>query len=451
MTNFCSLANWSRMHQANKLLLISAMATLTACGGGGGSDTTVLPPAESVITSTYHVIGSIEHENAAQLSFALARLDRTDNQYVVAAGLLYSHNPPANYAAPVRIFRIGIDGSGEDATQKILGETPTAATAKPLIADFNNDGIDDIFLAGMLDHSGTAAGVAWISRPGQTHRKLVLPTQVWTHDAVAVDIDHDGDTDVVNSHGQMWINDGSGNFSFRDHHWNINFGTGHWMHGSGVCAGDFNRTGRTQLVITDLSQDGNIGPKADTVIYELGTDLQPVREHVLPMPILDRNTTKEISHEVTCLVADVNNDAWPDILVFGRPLPEKGSNWTNQGNVQILLNRGGWQFEDATAQWLPNYNTNHAIAYMPMALDLNNDGRVDFWFTSFSNHIESQMSVWINRNTGLAGVFKDVIADTRASGGMIPLRTSTGWRMVYAKMNAKSMTFYTSKSLYQIN
>lgn len=437
----------------NALTLVLC-AMLSACGGGGAdsnnsntSTLTVQPSNEP----TYNVLGSISYDHAAMLNFDVARLTATDDHYVVVAGLLYSSNPPANHPAPVRIFRVGADGRGEDATVKILGETPTVATAFPLIADFNRDGIDDIFLAGTLDHSGNAPGVAYISRAGQTHRRINLPDSVWSHDVVSVDIDHDGDLDVVNNHGQMWLNDGQGNFVFRDHHWNLNHGAGHWMHGSGVCAGDFNRTGRTQLVITDLMQDSFISPKADTVIYELDNNLQPTREHVLPMPILDRNTQTERGHEITCVVTDINNDSWPDIVVFGRPLPQGSSGWTNQSSIQILINRGAWQFDDVTATMIPNYNTNHAVAYLPLAQDLNGDGRVDFWLTSFSNHMGSQMSVWLNRGTNFVSVLDSVIASTQASGGMIPIKSGTGWRMVYAKMNSGSMTFYTSKLVYQIN
>ena len=425
---------------------------LTACGGGGSDSPIAMvdTPAPPQVPD-YHVIGTVTTTHAPLLNFLQARLDRSDATYVVAAGLLYSSNPPANYDAPVRVFRINADGTGQDVTATMLEGAATAATAKPLIADFNGDGIDDIFLAGMLDHSGNAPGVAWISRMGQSHRRAELPQQTWSHDVVAVDIDHDGDLDVVNSHGQMWINNGAGTFEFRDHHWNVNFGAGHWMHGSGVCAGDFNATGRTQLVITDLMQDSYKSPKADTVIYELDTTLQPIREHVLPVPVLDRNTATEASHDVTCMVTDVNNDARPDILIFSRPWSHNGV-WSNTSAVQVLINRGNWQFDDATAQILPGYSVSQHVTYTPQALDLNSDGQTDLWFSSFDWQTGQATTAWVNRGTrGFESALAASIVAARANGGMIPVRLSQGWRLVFARVQGNTVTFYSTTAVHQIN
>jgi hypothetical protein len=438
-------------------LTLVLCAMLSACGGGSDSSlpsvtvTPSLPPPPAV--PEYHQIGSITTDHAPLLNFVPAQLDQSTNAYIVMAGLLYSHNPPANHAAPVRVFRINADGTGQDATQQILGELPTAATAFPVIADFNRDGIDDIFLAGMLDHSGNAPGVAYISRAGQTHRRVNLPELVWTHDVATVDIDHDGDLDVVNSHGQMWLNDGQGNFVFRDHHWNLNFGAGHWMHGSGVCAGDFNRTGRTQLVITDLMQDSFLSPKSDTVIYELDANLQPIREHTLPMPTLDRNTITEVSHEVTCLVVDVNSDSRPDILVFSRSLPPTGSTvWLANGQVQVLINRGNWQFEDVSLTALPGYNINQHITYVPWAQDFNGDGRPDLWFTSFEPASQNHaVSAWVNRgNSVFASALTNTIETIKPNGGMVPIRSAQGWRLVFARINGNTVQFWSTNTVYQI-
>ena len=456
MKNSCSLASWSKTAKLKLNIVSAVLATaLTACGGGGSDApiaTSTPPIADTIpVVPDYQVIGSVIMAHSPLLNFVSARLDRSDATYVVAAGLLYSSNPPANHDAPVRVFRVNTDGTGQDVTGLILEGTATAATAFPVVADFNGDGIDDIFLAGMLDHSGNASGVAWISREGKQHRRVSLPDLTWSHDVVTVDIDHDGDLDVVNSHGQMWLNDGVGNFQFRDHHWNLNFGAGHWMHGSGVCAGDFNRTGRTQLVITDLMQDGFKSPKADTVIYELDTALQPIREHVLPVPTLDRNTTKEISHDVTCLVADVNNDTWPDILVFSRGWPGNGL-WTNDSAVQVLINRGNWQFEDVSAQALPGYRTNQHVTYMPIAQDFNGDGLVDLWFSSFDWASGQATSAWVNRGTGtFASVLSDPIVSARANGGMIPIRSAQGWRLVFARIQGNTVTFYSTTVVHRIN
>jgi hypothetical protein len=404
------------------------------------------------------------------------RFKETGVNYVLVAGWLNKGNcwlntngvltqicETANPDAPVKVFSIDSDGNVTDATTDVLGGPQTAGTNIPLVADFNGDGIDDIFLAGFKDGPASyngkvflTEGVVFLSRAGKSHTRTVLPGSTWSHGVGVVDIDNDGDLDVVNSAGQIWINDGKGGFTFQDHKWNLNTKNGLWINGSGVCSGDFNSKGRNQVVITDLMVNGNGGPIADTVIFEFDSDVTPFASHALPVPIPDRLTNQEIneqSHDVACAVADLNGDGKLDIVVSNRPNDRaRNGRWTDEGNVQILMNNGNWNFTDRTDTALVGYNTNVAVSYIPLVQDFNGDGFPDLWLSNFDFTTGRATSAWKNDGTGN---FKQVLAKEIESfgstGQIIPIKFGSKFSFVYMTGSGPSWTINASKPLYSFN
>jgi len=350
-----------------KKILIFAMCVLvSACGGGGGGG-----------SGNPSTNGDLIGASTQNLMPGMATGDFVGDGgvYVIVSGWLFwnfSFND-----APVKIYKVNVAGGGSDVTSQIIGSNIKASTHVPLVADFNGDRIDDIFLPGFYDTPvGVGQSYAFISQRGTTHRRVTLPQTTWSHDATVVDIDRDGDIDVVNSVGQMWINDGHGNFTFRTH--TYQFDT-LWMNGNGICAGDFNNSGRQQIVITDLSINGLKEPIADTAIFELDQNINAVARHILPPPILDRKSTVEASHDYTCRVADINNDGLLDIVVFSRPWDSARNNiWTEERYIQTLINRGNFVFED-TSSLNSVYYQKIESDYIPQLKDFNKDGKIDLW------------------------------------------------------------------------
>ena len=419
---------------------ISALVTtlvLTACGGGGGASSGSNGPALAGLA--YSNVGAV---------LVPGKFGPDQSQYVISSSIRYLGNGQTE-PGPVKVFKLASTGLLTDQTVEILGGAVSAFTNVPIVTDFNHDGIDDIFLPGFTDTQDLVGSIAFISRSGQSHIKVTLPDPVWAHGAAAVDINNDGHTDVIGSQGHAWINDGQGNFNFRAHSYNDVPGL--WMHGSGVCAGDFNNTGRPQLVFTDLNNDGNKAPIADTVIFEIDHQGLPTVQHTLPVPILDRVTATETSHDVACKVADLNNDGLLDIVVLSRPWASTGQSWSNQGQAQILINRGNWQFDDVTDTALAGFNTNVLISYAPLVLDLNGDGKLDLWFGYFDYDTGQANQVFLNNGSGIfTKVASDMVNGFVASGGMIPVAVNNRWALVYAKMNTsnKTTTFYVTESIY---
>lgn len=426
------------------LLALIATLVLTACGGGGGGGGPNPGNNAQVDTVTLGATYS-----APYASMVLGRFKSDQTQYLVQAHYRFLGNGQTG-PIPVKIYQLNSDGTMIDSTLDILGGATTLSTNVPLVADFNHDGIDDLFFPGFSDTQDLLPSVAFISRAGQSHVRVNLPDPVWAHGAVVVDANNDGHLDVVSNWGEAWLNDGLGNFTFRAHTYNDV--PGMWMHGSGVCAGDFNRTGRSQLVITDQMIDPHIGPIADTVIFELDNRGLPTAQHYLPVPTLDKNsTTTEISHDVACQVADLNNDGLPDILVFSRPLPSAGGSWTDQGVVQVLINQGNWQFTDASNTNLTGYASDVLVSYTAMILDLNGDGKLDLWSGYFDSSTGKANQAFLNNGSGvLSRTNASLINGFSASGGMLPVKFGNKWAFVFANRDSQNnqILLYLTKPLY---
>lgn len=422
-------------------LVATTLIALNSCGGGGTSGGT--GPSSAAPDA---VIGTYSAGNTVFSSIRKGRFSHDGAQYIVVSAWTSNGSTTAP-DAPVKVYKLNADGTAVDATAAILGPDQTASANYPLIADFNGDGIDDIFFAGFKDFPvGDWPSVVFLSRAGQSHRRVDLPDMTWSHGSTAADIDGNGSIDVINNNGQMWLNDGQGNFTFRDHSFSLNTSNGLWMHGSGVCVADFNNTGRKQVLITDLSVDSQAGPIADTVIFELDSSLVPTNTRTLPVPVYDRATATEVSHDFTCAVGDVNGDGLLDVMIFSRPLASaRNGVWTDEGLVQMLMNRGNWNFEDTTETAFAGYNRNVDATYIPVLEDLNGDGTVDLWSGYFDWTTGKANQAWVNNGSGVfTQVLKSEIDGLDSNGVAVPVKFGSSWAFVYSRRSpdGKTVTIY---------
>jgi len=399
-----------------KLVILAAMAmALTGCGGGGGGganttkydihETATIETTGNTLTATntartlLSIMGSITTNNAFIPSLASGEFTGDGKKYVVLSGWINA----STTAPSVKIYQLNSDGTSIDATSSILGGAFAISVNYPLIADFNRDGIDDIFFPGFTDGPGVAenVSVAFLSRSGQSHLRVDVPGLTSSHASVAVDLNNDGYLDVINSMGYMWINNRANGFANQ-----VKFNytsVADPIGGNGICSGDFDGSGQVQLVVTDIMANGEL-PIQDTYIFKLNSSMQPTKVGVLPVPYFDRtSTTTEISHDVSCVVTDLNNDGRQDIVVVSA----NNSASVQQGLaphssvVQVYLNQGNFVFTDATDTALSGYTSNVLSSYTPKIIDFNGDGKPDIWLMDWDNQGVSANQIWINNGSAV--------------------------------------------------
>lgn len=438
-------------------LAISALAVaLAGCGGGGGSSaagstSTSIATNASIASTTATSSG---HPFIPSLVTGNFRGDGTT--YVVLSGWLVGAGTPN-----VKVYQITAAGFA-DATQDILGSNFSLSVNYPLVADFNHDGIDDIFFAGFTDgDSATQSNqsVAFMSRAGQSHMRIDVPGQTWSHGSTVVDLNNDGWLDVANQYGDFWINNQANGFVYMPNY--SGWAGSQAFHGMGLCAGDLDNSGTTSLVVTDV-HTGN-GVFNDTWIYKLDSNLQSYRVGALPVPYFDRaSTTTERSHDVSCAIGDLNGDGLLDIVVVSALNDNAVVSVSGaQSVVQIYINQGNLVFSETTdTAFVGGYNQSTLSSYTPKLIDLNGDGKLDIWLMNTNRAVaangtaESANQAWINSGTGTftqpkRSYFNTVVqaynllsgSSTNTAGIMIPIKIDGTWN--FAISNSWSNGFAT--------
>ena len=255
------------------VILILCTLALTACGGGGGSNSVVTPvvtnatvnpeilsqnlsPATTDLVD-YPTPGGYDYSTAF---FAFGKFGSANANCMltqsIARGTLGAL--PTYPDAPIYVVCQQADGSFQEVSNQLFGQLLYATGAYPLVADFNNDGIDDVFIIQSWD--GPAVDATWytkkiyglISKSDGTYsvNNVSIPAgYTGQTQTTAMDINQDGCLDVVGSSNRVWLGDCAGGFSLSMMSGNID--GNNWFTGTGMCAADFNNTGAKQFVVTD--------------------------------------------------------------------------------------------------------------------------------------------------------------------------------------------------------
>jgi len=427
-----------------KLVIPALAVALTGCGGGGGGGANNGMPVTSILVTA----GSISIPSAFVPSLAAGKFDNTGDQYVLVSGWLVDSSPTPT----VKIYRLSgtgprpqwATGTITDATADVLGSEFGWSVNYPQIADFNRDGIDDIFFPGFTDGANLLQNnpsVVFLSRAGQSHQRVDLTGLTWNHGTTVLDANQDGWPDVLNSNGEMWINNQAGGFTYRpkDTYRTIK----HPLAGAGVCAGDLDGSGATQVVLTDQT-----GLQASQLIYKLNANMEPIYQGALPVPHFDKNNTDAAmnrSHDVSCQIVDVNGDGRKDVVVVSYLFDNTVTRAIGaQSMVQIYYNLGGYVFSDATDISMSGYNQGALASYTPKIMDFNGDGHPDIWLMN-TNRTESGNQVWLNDGTGKfkqsrREYFNDLVlqhsklngVNSNTSGIMMPINVNDKWNFIIA-------------------
>ncbi|MBV9265906.1 MAG: CRTAC1 family protein [Acidobacteriaceae bacterium] len=290
-----------------------------------------------------------------------------------------------------RLFRNDGNGAFTDVTDA-AGLAGTGFDIGVAVADYDNDGYPDIFVAGVYrntlyhnNRNGTFTDVT--AKAGLAHTNDPEFGPLWAVTGAWVDVNNDGLLDllVVNylqwqysdkplcafqtsadychpryykgQPNSLYLNNGDGTFRDVSAQWGIRSHVGKGM-GAGVA--DYDLDGRPDIFVTN---DGyynslfhNLGDKFEEVAMTAGVALPEDGNFVSGMGLDFR---------------DVNNDGLPDIALVA----------LNNQTFPLYLNDGKGLFRDATAQSGLRALTLHMAGFGAGLFDFDNDGWKDLFVT----------------------------------------------------------------------
>jgi hypothetical protein len=289
------------------------------------------------------------------------------------------------------------DGTLRLATSELVPSPLTNGAQSVVVADFNGDGKDDIFLAAYNESPMKAkSSVAYISNHNGAFDKVGLVAQwgvpmlatgtdeVLAHDAKLVK--YQGKNAVLISsyntagRGFLGVYTYNGlNFDFTRLQVNSND-----IEGSSAVMADFLGTGKADIAVVDTTWDlGKAWNASMTAMRGLiyggnGTSTFSAPAVELPTPFFNGKTeynsvtsfwdsTSNKTHQSRVWTDDVNQDGKPDIIVGSEIWP----GW--KAMLQILVNNGSGGFVDKTTGNMP-FNENTGYDYDMRMVDLDSSG-----------------------------------------------------------------------------
>jgi hypothetical protein len=260
-------------------------------------------------------------------------------------------------------------------------DLPGVEASAAVWADFDNDGLPDILLAGTTDGGFTALTQVWRNQGNDTFTNLNAGlTAIWNASVAVGDCDNDGYLDIAmiglgipgSITAQVWRNQGNGTFT------NLNVGLpGHWL--GSTAWGDYDNDGRLDLLLSGRDEAGyascqlwhNLGGGAFTKLTATG----------LPS-ILDGTATW----------GDFDNDGRLDVLLagFGAGREAISQVWRNQGDGTFTHLNAGLT----------------GVAGVGVCGDFDSDGRLDILTAGAQTDFTRTTMLWrsalpaINQNPG---------------------------------------------------
>jgi hypothetical protein len=287
-------------------------------------------------------------------------------------------SPPTNPATFVKIALMKNNGNMNFVNENaITGNDALVHPRDFTVADFNNDGKEDLFVG---DH-GTDVNPF----PGGQNRLYLqnangqlaetssgkIPTLLdFTHNSAAADIDNDNDKDlyVCNIYNStqagpyILVNNGSATFTVKAGAIPTNIANLTDKYMSSRFA-DMDNDGDQDLV---LGAADNTGIPRDALLLNNGSGTFSISANALPI----RNANNQWG-TVGIAVADVNKDGYQDLLM--------ATLYQYQTcKIQLLVNNKNGTFSDSSQNIPQNWPTSNTWIKWIETADFNNDGWIDF-------------------------------------------------------------------------
>lgn len=355
-----------------KVLVITSISTLLACGGSGGGDGSSSSSSSSSGGDTFFnspvkinnseftnsAVGDFNNDGREDLVVTFHGSDPdSDNDQTVGNGWT---------KIPIKIYLQDANGNLVESTSTLINTVPSIALARYIeVADFNNDNYDDIYFGNHGLELGNPDAAKWYEKDvlllsdGAGKYTDVMSTNMptlsiggrtnthewYTHGVDSADIDADGDIDLVIN--TVW----SGTHVFTN---------------TGVNSGSFtlkSTYSQANLWVAFIDADGVNGPDlfiGDAIDYLMAgrhvilkndnTGMFSAGTIELPDPKITsvHNSLIEEAHAV-----DIDGDSDID-LIIGNSTASSGTSSLDEHIVQVLVNNGDSTFTDATTTRLPS-------------------------------------------------------------------------------------------------
>ncbi|MBD0401736.1 VCBS repeat-containing protein [Flammeovirga sp. EKP202] len=236
------------------------------------------------------------------------------------------------------------------------------------VADFNNDGLDDIYIGGA---HGQSSSLFLQKNNGLFTEISNTIFQQHQHfedvSSIAFDVDNDGDLDLLVLSGgnefeensenyldRLYLNNGQGEFDY-----DVNLLPSHKMSGGIVKTYDYNKDGYTDILIGNRHRPHQYPLPASSLIYKnAGGKFIDVTHEVAP-------DLREIGMVTDAEWVDINEDGLEDFIVVGEWMEPKV--FTQNARQQFELTEGSIVgFEEMAGWW-----------YSIEKVDIDNDGDMD--------------------------------------------------------------------------
>ena len=306
-------------------------------------------------------------------------------------------------------------------TSKYISDSVTSGGGSVVVADFNGDGVPDIFLAAHNESPLVPCpSTAYISNALGQYTKLTLTDSVTAHDAqlfyinempyVAVSA-YTGDKDPV----YQFVN-GQFTETQMDTKWIFNSTTNNSLGGCAATIDSFGVNKSLELVRADVSlTDKNFNIITSDIevfsyssVNTVGTiPLQVIQPYLSTLPefqnIVSMNGIGQ-SHVYRVWSEDLNHDGSIDVIA-GESMWSAGSEaWPSA--LQMLINNGNGSFKDETSKLNPDISLAiNEFDYSPTFIDLDRSGIDTLLFSGVIATTASRQSNFVLLNDGTGRLY----------------------------------------------
>jgi hypothetical protein len=301
-------------------------------------------------------------------------------------------------------------------TSNYIFDVTTNGGNSIVVADFNNDGKEDIFLAGHNESPFVAvASTAYLSNSSGTFSKITLSDNVMAHDAQLSLIN--GKPSIVTTTYQPGDSNPIYQYSngkFIETQTNADWFVG----GMSTSIASFGANGRLELVRSDVMSGWNEATKkfSSSLInvysfngFEIASSV-PIQSIIPYLSKLDKykNFSSEwgsgITHTYRLWTDDLNNDGNLDLLAGMSMWSSMSKNYPSA--IQVLINNGDGTFKDMTELFNPIANNNsEEFDYNPSFIDIDNSGINTYLFSAFGYSSDERQSNYILLNDGTGKLY----------------------------------------------